>query len=494
MAHRITHGLANAFRLVFAAAFTAILLAVLFGQGGYGYPLAALLPGTAAVLALLWGLNRWLTGRLSRTAQAHFGLCLAAMAAVLFGVEMAFVAPLRYAPTFDLEAIFNGAIHWTETGSFADYASSTCHADYFTIFPNNLGGLCFFYGLFRVSSLVGLTDFYVVASVVNGLLLTGTMVLTALIARRLWSPSAGLFGGALFLLSPPFWFLAPVFYTDALSMIFPVAAWYGVLRAEAARAAWQKGLWYVAAGLLGGVGVLLKPTVGILLIAVAIGYALRRQGRRLLAFSLAAVTMVAATQSLLHTAVYPAHLQPAVAEACNLPKEYWLALGLGGDGQYRQDVFELALSPDGQAAKKAALRDAIAGEIREQGAAGLAGLFLRKAAIAFGDGTYASSDFLDDRPAHPSALHEWITYDGSRYPIYATATACLRMALLALAVWGVLRRRGVTADLVAPLCLFGLLLFLTVWEVSGRYLVNLIPMLFLAATGGLTAAKKPRNA
>ena len=491
MSERIANGTANGFRLVFAAAFSLILLNVIFNRAVYDYPAAALLLGMAAVLAALWGLSRLLAGRLAATANDRFGLCLAAMAAVLFGVEMAFVVPLRYAPTFDLEAIFNGAIRWVETGTFTDYASPTCHAGYFYIFPNNLGGLCFFYSLFRLSSFFGLTDYYLVASVANGLFLTGTMVLSACVARRLWSPSAGLFCGALFLLSPPFWFLAPVFYTDALSMLFPVAAWACCLRAEDSRAPWAMCLWYGAAGLCGGVGVLLKPTVGILLIALAIGYALRRRWRSLLVLSLAAVTMVALTQGLLRTAIYPVYLDRETAEERNLPTEYWLALGLGENGRYQQDVFELAFDPDGQEAKQEALRAAIAEEVREQGAVGLLGLFAVKTARAFGDGTYASSDFLDDRPANPSALHQWITYEGDWYGVYATAATCLLAALLVLAVVGVVRNRGVTDDLVAPISLFGLMLFLMVWEVSGRYFVNLIPMVFLAATGGVMAKRKP---
>lgn len=63
---------------------------------------------------------------------------------------------LRFTPSFDLDAIYGGAIQWVETGSFSGYY------DYFDWFPNNLGGLCLFYFVFKIGRFFG-TDYFAMA-------------------------------------------------------------------------------------------------------------------------------------------------------------------------------------------------------------------------------------------------------------------------------------------------------------------------------------------
>ena len=54
--------------------------------------------------------------------------------AVTFAYQMAKAGELRFVPSFDLDAIYWGALEWLQTGTFAGYY------DYFDWFPNNLGG------------------------------------------------------------------------------------------------------------------------------------------------------------------------------------------------------------------------------------------------------------------------------------------------------------------------------------------------------------------
>ena len=66
---------------------------------------------------------------------------------ILFGIlQFSRIEELRFQPSFDLDAIYGGAIQWLETGSFPNYY------DYFDWFPNNLGGLMFLYVLFRTGT------------------------------------------------------------------------------------------------------------------------------------------------------------------------------------------------------------------------------------------------------------------------------------------------------------------------------------------------------
>ena len=479
--------LARAFQLLFVGCFGLILFNVVFNREVYAYFAPILILLALFVICLVF----WIYSKLGyKNIDKHYIKILLAMSGGLFLVQVLFAVLLRFDPIFDLEAVYKGAVHWVETGTFVDYDSSTCHTDYFYIFPNNLGCLYFMYLLFKGASLLGIRDYFMVAAVCNSLMICGTMLLSSGVARRLWSKREGLLCAALFLLSPPFWFLAPVIYTDSLTLIFPVAVWYCVLRAdECNNRIGMIGLYLLSAVLI-VIGGLIKPTVWIAFIAIGIVQLLRKQWLRQAILTVTAIVMLVVVNFAFDSIISQKHLDPVKSEEMNLPYEYWLSIGLSQDGDYRDDYFQISMQPEGQQAKKDALRPLIQLDLKQQGVSGLFKLFTVKTTRAFGDGTYASSDFLDDRPVSPNLLHKFLLYDSEHYSVYTHIATGVLVALLALAVLGCIKSTGDLRQLVAPLCLFGLMLFLMVWEVNARYILNFVPMLFISATAGVKTFSK----
>lgn len=481
--------LIRAFQLLFAVCFALILFNVIFYREVYSYFAPILILLALFVIGLLF----WLYSKFAdKRIEKHYNKILLGMTGILLTVQIVFAVFLRYDPIFDLEAVYKGAIHWVETGSFTNYDSSTCHTDYFYIFPNNLGCLYFMFLFFKTVSLVGIKDYFMVASVCNALMISGTMLLSAGIARQLWSKREGLICAVFFLLSPPFWFLAPVFYTDSLTMIFPVAVWYCVLRADACKS--KVGVFglYLLSSVLVVVGGMIKPTVWIAFIAIGIIQLFRKQWLRQAILTVTAIVMLITVSYAFNTFMSPTYIDAGKAEQMNLPYEYWLSIGLSNNGGYRNDYFEIAMGPEGQEAKKDALRPLIEADLKEQGISGLFKLFTTKTTRAFGDGTYASSDFLDDRPVLLNILHKFLLYDSEYYSVYTHIATGVLAALLVLAVLGAVKPTHDLRQNVAPLCLFGLMLFLMVWEVNARYILNLVPMLLISATAGIKAISKHR--
>lgn len=479
--------LVRAFQLLFVGCFGLILFNVIFNREVYSYFAPTLILLAVFVICFIF----WLYSKLAdEKADKHYIKLLLAMSGFLFAVQIIFAYLLRFDPIFDLEAVYKGAIHWVQTGTFVDYDSSTCHADYFYIFPNNLGCLYFMYLLFKGASTIGISDYFMVASVCNSLMICGTLLLSSGIARRLWSKREGLLCASMFLLSPPFWFLAPVIYTDSLTLLFPVAAWYCVLRAEECKNRLCTVGLYLLSAMLVVVGGMIKPTVWIAFIAIGIVQLLRKQWLRQAILTVTAIVLLVAANFAFDSMMSPKYLDPVKAEQMNLPYEYWLSIGLSQDGDYRDDYFQIAMEPEGQEAKKEALKPIIEFDLKQQGISGLFRLFTVKTTRAFGDGTYASSDFLDDRPVKPNALHDFLLYESKHYSVYTHIATGVLVALLALAVLGCIKSSSDFRSIVAPLCLFGLMLFLLVWEVNARYILNLVPMLFISAVSGVKTFSK----
>lgn len=88
---------------------------------------------------------------------------------LLFGVQMYFAHQLIIVPKYDFSSLYDGAVEWLNTGTFASFY------DYYYYYPNNLGPMTFLYVLFRVVSRLGYHDYYSVGIFVT-CLLTSVMV------------------------------------------------------------------------------------------------------------------------------------------------------------------------------------------------------------------------------------------------------------------------------------------------------------------------------
>lgn len=83
---------------------------------------------------------------------------------------------------------------------------------------------------FKAVAWLGITDYYAIAMMFNALLAAATVLLITLICKRLFGVSQSVMVLIFVLMSPPFYFIASTFYTDSLSMVFPVLIVYLYLR------------------------------------------------------------------------------------------------------------------------------------------------------------------------------------------------------------------------------------------------------------------------
>ena len=105
--------------------------------------------------------------------------------------------------------------------------------------------------------------------------------------------------------------------------------------------------------------------------------------------------------------------------------------------------------------------------------------------------------FLDDDPVNDTALHSLVLYDGSHYEAYRYICSgiyfSLQLLMLVSAYGELLKKRQRQENALPLLCVFGIMLFLMLWEVSGRYATNYIPMIIIAAVSGLDVLTEALN-
>ena len=469
------------FYILFALMFLWLTAHIVVNGGWYYYEQTELGLGLAAALALamlvcVWRLITHFETALARRAKLITAVFLACMGVVQLIISLR----LRYKPVFDIDAIFGGASQWAETGSFPSYY------DYYYRFANNFGGLRFMYCILRLADALGVRDKYLAASIANGALSLGTMYVTGQVGKKMMGVRGQMVAYALFALSPPFWFLAPAFYTDALSMPFPILTyWLWLLSKERPRRR-DRLILYALMGLAVSLGAQIKATVLIIFIAIVLDGLWRGQWKRTAALALIGTVILLAGQAGLEHTIFR-HLDQARSEQERVPVLHWVMMGLEGNGMYDPADYAFTESFTDKEIQSAALKQEIKNRIRNLGPEGLLRHLGQKGVILFGDGTYGLSDCLGGEPLTESRLREWVLPGGIYNGIYKHICTGVLLAVYLLLIAAALRD-GLRPDermLVPRLAVFGLVLFLLFWEARWRYFSNFIPIIFLCALPGL---------
>ena len=472
------------FCVIFLFSFGHIILSAVFNRAVHSYVPLFLVGFIIPFIVLLFPLYKF-SFSVNEFFDKHFNIILLSSALLMFVVQLIFINILRFTPQFDLETVYNGGITWAEGGKFTEYDSSTCHSDYFYIFPNNLGALCLFAGLFKAARFFGLTDYFFVASVFNAVLFAGTFIITALISKRLFGINSAVILIAIFLITPPFYFIAPVFYTDSLSLIFPVASIYLFLIGKDTKSVPLKLLFFILSAIIIALGGLIKMTVLIAFIAAVIYLLVTSRWRSLIAYAVIGAVVFVACFGGFDRYMYATHLDREKAETMNTPIYYWLDLGVHGQGTYNNDIYWLSRNTEDPEERKELLKADIKASLDELNIDGVINLFSAKLARAFGDGTFALSDFLDDSPKKASVIHDYITYDGEYYLTYKTWCTAVFFAALVLMLFSVKAVKKHKELLIFLAAIFGIMLFLMFWEINSRYITTFIPFIFIAASAGI---------
>lgn len=396
---------------------------------------------------------------------------------------------LRFTPSFDMDSIYGGAIQWLQEGSFTNYY------EYYGYFPNNLGAMVILHAVFYIASVFGISDFFAVGIVFNSILITATAMIVSLTCKKLKGELAGIMALAFFLACIPFLFMGAAFYTDSLSVLFPVLFYYLYLYFKEQKT-WKKRILF--AGVMSVVltiGMLIKFTVLIILVAVIIDALLSIDWKKVCLIVVFSIFVAFVSFNIMGTYMYSRHLDKQVCEELKTPYLHWVMMGLQNYGYYSPEDYEYTRSFKADERNKACLSK-IEERVNNMGFKGITELFINKADVCFGDGTFALSDFLDDAPAKDRWLHKYILYAGERYSSYQHLVTGILLGIYLFMLIGAimcLKEREKNIILAPRLAGLGILAFLLMWETSGRYFTNFVPLLLICAVLAFKWEEKPKE-
>lgn len=476
---------------IFIFAYAMVFGKVLFGDGIHSYNTLYLLFYMLIAAAVLL-FARHIFKKYSALIEGKYKVVLVVFL-VVYGVLLLVNGfALRFTPAFDMDAVYGGAVQWVKEGSFSNYY------EYYGYFPNNLGAMTILHFVFSLASVVGISDFFAVGIVLNSLFLTATVLVVSLICKKLQGSVAGLLALVFFLLCFPFSFMGAAFYTDSLSVLFPALFYYLYLHYQEQEGWKQRTVYAVGMAAALTVGIMIKFTVLIILVAVLIDALLCMHWKKVCLFAACCLVIAFGASGILNAYMYHAHLDRESCRQLNTPYLHWVMMGMQNNGSYNPEDYEYTRSFAPEERNEACL-SRIGERIQSMGLSGTIELFLNKILVCFGDGTYALSDFLDDTPAHEGWRHKYILYDGEKYSTYkhaSTGVLLLVYLFMLIGAWQCIREKQITPELevLAPrLACLGILAFLMLWETSGRYFTNFVPMMIICGVIALARLGKERE-
>ncbi len=388
-------------------------------------------------------------------------------------------------PKWDFGVVYTYAENYVIDGTLPD--------EYFNNFSGNSGNATiylFFVALFSFLQLFGVADFLPYAIVVNAIFINLSLTLLYLTARRLVG-----FNGALFSLFLSFCTLAfigyvPIIYSDTLSLPFAIL---GVFFYIKARESFQKGdnkaiLYYLLCILSIAVGYGIKQTVIILFVAIIIDVLIQKFSIKQLVTAVISIVLIVALTEMSKAVVFSNNALPEYDEDARLPLTHWVMMGLYELGGYNDDDVQYTLSFDTYEEKQEANIAEIENRLNEMGFAGFWEHIAKKLSFTYGDGTYTATVKLDRGPLEQNLLHGFIIWSSDNFRYFALCTFGILVGTLfwvAASAFSALKTDDYSTTFLR-VAIFGLTIFLLIFETRTRYLVNYLPIFILCATCGVS--------
>ncbi len=398
-------------------------------------------------------------------------------------------APTVRLCAWDFNTIAGGAAKTVKAGSV-----DASIIDYLHRHQNNIPSFYLLKTVFSASAAIGITNFQLIGTILNVIAINISLLLIYLTAKRLFGVKKAVFALVVSISILPMVFLyAPIFYTDTLSLPFPIALiyLYAVYRDHKDK---RKAFWLIPSiALVAVVGSMIKFSVMIVLIAIVIDMLVHTSKVNLKRTAMSLLAIIAIVTSLLLAYGKLANMyvhDRADPHSITTPWTHYLMMGLGGNGQYSvNDDVHTSKHTTKQAAIDYNI-DEIKKRLKDLG--WLYPYFLyNKALGTWTEGTYESLYRLGNMNIkspeyNPTALQKVVVSRDETKPFLPQnlMNAVHTLLILAIVVGSVklyARPDKNRLRLVIQLAILGLVIFLLIWETNPRYVVNFLPILVLLA-------------
>lgn len=304
------------------------------------------------------------------------------------------------------------------------------------------------------------------------------------------------------LLFTPLLFYLPIFYSDTLTLPFLAIALYTLYNYLFIK---PKIHYIIITGLLIGIGGLVKPTILILVVACIICCILR-PNKKIDYYVMIPVLLLSISLPFLGYKWYVnEYFDEGKLYEKSLPVNHFLMIGLKGNGGFNGEDYDAIVLIDGKDNKKKVCNKNIKERLEEHWKKkDFLSFYNNKISYTWADSSYFATEKLKREPIHPE-MTKYISSNTGEDRLFWAVSNTEWFLLLGCIFLGCLNHKYLLREeqdyhLIITLSIFGLFLFLLIWETRSRYILNFSPIFLVSGYLGLVATinshkqKKGRSA
>ncbi len=418
----------------------------------------------------------------------RINILYAVAASLMFTVQLFLVFELKNVPFSDCGFIHNAACEYAKGTEFSQAVTATVkHETYFSQFPNNWAMLILLSNYYKlIYAFKGGISVYDAGLLNIVFIQIGLFFMfrcMKLIFKDDRKTALGIF---LTLGYAPLYTYAAYCYTDSMSLPFVTAAVYLIIKAKRAKSSKAFFGLTTAASAVIAVGYSIKGSLAVLLIASVIYFAANLSLKKWIpATMIMAAILIAFSSAVRNYGINSGIATEKQLDAHQFPTVHWIMMGLKDEGGFDVDEHNFTkFQPDFET-RKIKAKEVIRARLNEMSVADMSKHLMKKIGFTWSDGTYYINHHL--KKAQDNSVKSLICH-GKKALLYFQSYHFMILIAMALSIISGAFKGKSDSMAYVDLAVFGLALFLMIWETRSRYLFNFIPLMIIMAANGINFA------
>ena len=486
----------NTFMIVFSILFLAIFLGSIFDNKSIIVVTSPFLSIISLFIVgvLLIFIYRFIVKRVKKNISIkHEIIICSVLVGIFLLLQLIYAFYMTRYPGWDWGNVYTAA------KTYAEGSKDLVWWDYFKMFPNNNALFYFETLIFKVLNVFGwltIRKSIVIMVLINILFIDLSVLFLYLTVRNIIGKREAIFSLIMCILSYAFYCYIPVFYTDTLTMLFPILYMY--LYSRYLKDNKNKNL--ILISLFSIIGYKFKPTTIIATVAIFIDLLLRKNIKKnyksYISFCLSFIIIFLLISFVeVKFTIMPYDINNNNQE---IPFTHWVMMGMTErdsyvDGRkwigwYNPDSLDYTLKYKTTDERKKANIKKIKEQYQDMGFMNYLYFLYRKALFTWSDASFYAPALVTGETLYRGE-NIVSKYSDSKITKPLTFYSNLGMFLFIYLIIIVstlkdIKNKSYSIN-YARLSIFGLVLFLLIWEDSSRYLITYIPVMLLCTIYGL---------
>ncbi len=397
---------------------------------------------------------------------------------------------VRTDPSWDLGLVIQSA------NEIISFGHSTDMAVYYIQAPNNIFITLILAIIFKISNIFGIKDLNISMIASNILCIQLSILFLFKIVKKVFNNITACFTLIITFMFLPIYPYTAIMYTDTTSMLLPIGFLYCVLKINDNSNNKKEYLYYALIGLLMFVSFKLKVTAIIVVIAFVINELLNGKFLRVLKILLVC-GLIFITMNYMFTAFLKRTNIMGIPyeKTKEIPFTHFVMMGTYGSGAFSAEEWQFTLRlPDYETRKNENIR-VIKERLKNYKIQGyIKFLNYKIKSQTWGSGTYDFESILNSYNIDNNIAHQFLLTNGSYYKYifyYCQIYHFSMLIFILISCFYTIKNKNENSILSnAKLSIFGLLIFLLIWETRSRYMLNFIPVYILVGISGIEFFEK----